>query len=227
MKCHACKNEIEDSAKICTHCSSNQNIFIYYFNNVISAGGFLGILLAAITYVTSQLVFYYEDITWVDNLEVVYFNRSGKSVFRNIGDGGVYVSHVNMEFETEGQERNLRWEIGKVLEKNGVLIENAPDTTHVKLFSNILTKSEIVGELKTDDVSAFPRKDRCYWLILRSKDHHDTMRVASFYANKSQDVFLLNGNANVSFISLHKNTKIEIGFEIEGILARNINFPDC
>jgi len=223
-----CKSEIPERANICHVCRSYQNRNKNRISYIASIGGFIGILIAAVTYVTTQLFSIYNEITWKDGLEIIYYDYGGTSLFNNIGDGDIFISHAEIYYRTEDVDRSIRHEIAKNIKRGNVLnYQNSDIDTKKGIFSTILAGKD--NDIKFDiaKISALPRNDRCYWIIFKSVNHYDTIRTRKFYSDRNLTIYTKPGRAVFSIVSLKTGKTFDLEINLEGIIVRNSILSGC
>ena len=95
-ECIACGEEIHIQAKVCTHCNSYQSAWknqLGYFGTLI---GVLSLVVGAISFVVSSIPSIRQVVAWHDEVKVLTFSSTKPISIVNIGDGEVYVTHLNI-----------------------------------------------------------------------------------------------------------------------------------
>jgi hypothetical protein len=95
-RCVACKSEINQGATLCPTCKTYQSKWKSVVQYIAGIVGILTILASLFVYIVSGLPIVRKELLWKDKVNVLSFNSNQDLVITNVGDGDIFLSHVDL-----------------------------------------------------------------------------------------------------------------------------------
>jgi hypothetical protein len=119
VPCVMCKTEIPIGAKICGTCNSYQATWRNRLQYIGTMVGVITLIGSMLTYVITSFPTIRTTFFYKDKVHVTAFNSRHRIIISNSGDGGVFVSHLDMQSESPLFSSVLH--IHQPIEKGGFL----------------------------------------------------------------------------------------------------------
>lgn len=97
--CKYCKEPLNEGATFCKHCNNFQKNWKNWVPHIGGAIALLIFIASILGYIIKPLRDSYIDLTWKDQVEVVYFSSNTGVTVKNSGDGDVFLETVDYQLD--------------------------------------------------------------------------------------------------------------------------------
>jgi hypothetical protein len=218
VECVACRSELKAGATVCPVCKANQSSWRNTVTFLAGGVGLIALVASAVTYVASGALGLWKEYSWKDDVEVVYFASSERSLIANIGSGDVFVSQIEVYYG----DSNISFHVNQNIDKGKLVSvdmkisrEASPTLTFLAaLPGQTISPTEYLSGVKSE----------CVTSIFMSAGYPAMERVKEFY--KPRNLIMSDATAVIIFVSGSRGSVMHKRFPVHWLLAKN-NIPGC
>lgn len=221
--CVACGFLIPTTATLCSECSSYQASWRNSLRYFASVGGILVVVITLATYLASIFPAARKAIAWRDEVDLISFYSEGVIVFRNKGDGPIFLSHMDISAALDAEEFfRFSIPINKQLENESFLsvdYKNPHKEMKNGIFVELKGKEDIFRYLRP----AVDPSNKCFELVFFLVSDPKYIQVSHFL-----DHLLVyeEVNASLTYYNVRSKEKVDKFFPVVASIVQSKS-PKC
>ena len=142
-ECKVCGAQIEAIASVCNQCLSYQAVWKNHLRYIANVIGILTIVSGVIVFIISMAPEVRKAIIWRDEIQILSFNSIKAVSIANLGDGEVFVSHIQIESDMPGFSKAERLDISVPPEKAVSVPRDERDIAHIRGNYSVAATSDL------------------------------------------------------------------------------------
>jgi hypothetical protein len=215
--CIACGSTIPEQAKICKECKNYQASWKNLLRFLASVVGVISLAAGVLTFVISSVPDVQKVIAWKDEIRFLTFATGKPIAIANIGDGDVFVTHVNISGSRPSGSRFSSTErIGEFIEA-GKLITVDQDSATSGIGYKVVAATdpeEIDGLINRSELPS--DTDACVEFRFAVPEDPGYITFREFLGER---MIMFEADAYVRFFSIKKQAYIDQDVAMVGYLV--------
>jgi hypothetical protein len=227
-QCIACKSELNPGATLCQTCKTPQSkwkSWLQYIASIVGVFTLLGLLGSLSVYTVSGWPTVRKQLFWKDKVKVLSFNSNQDLVITNMGDGDIFLSHVDLRAHGPDVMTSIL-RIG-ISVPTGDVAKHRFSRDHQDIKEQPVMKLvSDVSEAAWKEASrrATHRDDPCFAIIFYYAEDPSYRQLESAHQGKLFQT--IPATATLHFYSVGSKKALEEAFPVVGTVALR-SIPTC
>ena len=222
--CIACRSALNPGAVLCHVCSSYQRRWRNELSYMARVVGFFTVAAGALVFLVGQLPLARRALFWKDEVALLGFKSSEYINLANVGDGPVYVSHVEVEFRDGRLTQRMTRHIGQTIAASEIksvnlIVEGAPRERRLVLNVPDAAWNEVLGEV----AKSVAEGSRRFEIIAFASADPVLM---GFQSTAAGSLRTIPGSGTLHGYSPQQRRSLTQAFKVVGVIAERAQSPN-